>query len=139
MRKIIISLGALSLILIIVAIATQISYSNLGYTMETTIIKEPLELNNCFSYDVFATPTSIKSRVASETKKRTEGIEEVGKVTLKIIPEESRACWYVDVNKTSKVNNIIYTDKTILDKLNDDSYNIKDEKWVKTDVIKEDE
>ncbi len=105
------------------------SYSSLGYSIETTEVTEEHLLEDCFSISETTTKEDIRELAITQSTELSSGYDSKGTLSLYVIPEESIACWSLPVNITTQEKIVVYSNKSIVDEINNVRYDFVSKKW----------
>ncbi len=122
-------LGIVILLAFTLVSSVTYNYQYLGYTKNITESTSTVPIEECFEIDIADTPDSIKAKVVSEAEASLGVNNATSPLTFEIFPEANIICWETSYETTTTSTEIIYTNKSIIDILNNESYDLNKQSW----------
>ena len=126
-----ITLFGLLILFAVIASPLSVNYINLGYIKEEITYIQTMVSEGCFNALPSDDKSSIRARALLESEYSTTNKNIVSELFIEHIPEKEdrNTCWYFKYNITETEVNINYIDKHIVNRLNNESYNLQTGKW----------
>lgn len=135
LKLMIIGIIIILLISLVFSLSSISDYSKLGYIKNTTVITKVQRIDGCFKVTTLDSDDYVRTKAVEEADIQLDGRKANSPVTMELKPKQDLACWKSSYIKDITQIDIIYTNKTLFDSINDDSFDMNTRVW-KSETLK---